>query len=63
MKNIKRVKAPNSRCNYLTAYKEYRVLSIDPPKGFEIVNDNGDMIYCITEDDCHINGKNWIIVE
>lgn len=45
-------------CNYLTAGKEYEVIS-----GGEIIDDNGQRQYIHIPDSSHLNYRPWTIIE
>ena len=56
------VKAPEGCCEYLTEGNVYRCYDIGV-YGFNIIDDEGEEIYCRFKDCGHLNGKDWIIVE
>jgi hypothetical protein len=55
--------APKGKYDNLTAGKEYVVTAVPPDayKGFNIVDDEGVEIYCITNKCCYLGDKDWII--
>jgi hypothetical protein len=69
-KRPKRVQAPEGCASYLTAGKIYDVVGFwsencGKPLGyrFTILDDLGNKQMCLERICCHLNGKDWIIVE
>ena len=58
--------APEGCFRYLTAGKKYKVVSVDDlvcerVVFFDIINDDGAKIFCISKECSHLNGQDWII--
>lgn len=52
--------APEDCNSYLTPGKEYKVI-IGNFKSFNIIDDDGDELYCLLEGCAHIEYNDWII--
>ena len=65
LKNGMKVIAPKGCVSYLTAGKEYEVFDVEECKGFKysfrIIDDDGDKLFCLLNNCCHLSGKNWIV--
>jgi hypothetical protein len=65
MKKGDKVIAPKGCASYLTAGKEYEVFNVEESHFygcyFNIVNDLGNVDFCVEKTCAHLNGKGWII--
>lgn len=55
--------APEGCENYLTEGKEYPIIKVwdGRTEGFDIIDDEGDVIGCSKETSSHLNFRDWIL--
>jgi hypothetical protein len=57
------VKAPQIESEYLTSFKEYRVLASNDQGSFIILDDNHDITHCQLLQDKHLDEKDWTLIK
>lgn len=57
------VKAPQIESEYLTSFKEYKVLARNDQGGFVILDNNYDITHCQLLQDKHLDEKDWTLIK
>lgn len=53
---------PSGAEDYITAGKQYSIVTVEISGLFDIIDDEGDVISCVLDSCCHLEGLNWSIV-